>query len=199
MSDKMWMTVQKMEEAFSRSAFYGLGLPYGKTSETSFDEFDAKTMENAASICAHKGNGHESFTEIMGITWNINAPRYFWQEFDRYRVGVSKISESTMHTIMRRPLTQDNFNRNIPDSMLIILNGEIQSGCDIVQVKNMLPEGFLQRRVVFMNYRAMAHIMRQRMDHRLDEWKLFIASILTHSNHRNLLMLMVNQKEASND
>ena len=31
------------------------------------------------------------------------APIYWWKEFDTYRMGVEKLSCSTMHTIMKKP------------------------------------------------------------------------------------------------
>lgn len=53
---------------------------------------------------AHKQGGHNKFLESMMMWLDVDAPRYWWQEFDTYRVGVSKQSESTMHTITKRTL-----------------------------------------------------------------------------------------------
>lgn len=40
------------------------------------------------------------------IVWvEITAPRYWWSEFDTYKIGTSANSESTMHTILK-----ENFN-----------------------------------------------------------------------------------------
>ena len=57
----------------------------------------------------------------------ITAPRFFWQEFDTYRIGVEKGSESTMHKIASRPLTYSDFDDDeVPQSVLEYINKLIQ-------------------------------------------------------------------------
>ena len=45
---------------------------------------------------------------------------------------------------------------------------------DVTQLKLALPEGFLQRRVVTMNYAVVQAIVEQRLGHRLKFWHQFI-------------------------
>ncbi|MCK9240314.1 hypothetical protein [Desulfocurvus sp.] len=45
--------------------------------------------------------GHNKVLESMCVWLDVRMPRYWWQEFDTYRVGVTKQSESTMHILIR--------------------------------------------------------------------------------------------------
>ena len=96
---------------------------------------------------------------------------------DTYRVGVTKQSGSTMHTILRRPLCQADFEGGVDPEILVALNGLIERK-DFRRVKANLPEGFLQRRVVGTNYKALRHIIGQRYNHRLPEWQFFVQQVL---------------------
>lgn len=125
----------------------------------------------------------------MVIVWaDIKAPRYWWNEFDTYRMGVEKVSCSTMHTLMRRKLTIDDFEHDsasVADMYEILksLNGAIELYSEqkdkqmgkfiwrgIIQT---LPQSFLQKRTVMMSYAALRSIYRQREGHKLEEWKTF--------------------------
>jgi hypothetical protein len=108
---------------------------------------------------------------------DINAPRYWWQEFDTYRTGMTKQSQSTMHTILKRPLEQSDFNIDIPFYLLVVLNKFIIEQ-EFHVLKNLMPEGFLQRRVVCTNYKTLRNIVKQRKDHRLPEWNTVFMNCL---------------------
>jgi hypothetical protein len=119
---------------------------------------------------ATKDFGHNKAMESIAVWLDITAPRYFWQQFDTYRIGVSKQSQSTMHTGMKRELTQADFSMPIPDALLDDLNFCIREH-DFDRYKALLPESFLQRRVVSTNYKALRNMYQQRRTHRLQEWK----------------------------
>lgn len=179
------MKVQTVCEAGRFEALIGLGLSYGITSNYSFcqskdtEVFDQKTFERLEEISfklASKDQGHNKFLEAICMWLDISAPRYWWQEFDTYRVGVTKQSESTMHTITHNYLTQDDFQYPIDPVTLGKLNYYIDTK-DFIHLKNELPEGFLQRRIVCLNYKVLRHILRQRKKHKLDEWKYFIKEV----------------------
>lgn len=139
--------------------------------------YDKSTSDEAAMRCVRRGGSHAKFLESIALWLDITAPRYFWQQFDTYRAGVTKQSGSTMHTLTKRELTQDDFSYPIPGTVLDELNLCIQQK-DLDGAKNLLPEGFLQRRVVCLNYKVLAHIYHQRKDHKLVEWWIFLKSVL---------------------
>ncbi len=171
------MKVRLLEEHGYDSAMLGLSLSHQQ---------DPQRMPVVARRLRFLGDGHNKFLESIVIWLDVVAPRYFWQEFDTYRIGVTKQSESTMHTITARPLTQSDFAHAVPDSHLGHLNELIKAG-RWEEAKWQLPESFLQRRVVSMNYMAMQRIVRQRATHRLPEWHLFIDQVLESVAHPEFL------------
>ena len=44
-------------------------------------------------------------------------------------------------------------------------------------LKNLLPEGYLQRRIVVLNAKTLQNIIAQRIKHRLPEWKQFCGTL----------------------
>ena len=157
------MKVTIIKEAGYEEALLGLSLSYNK---------DPKNMRSVAMKLSSRDGGHNKFLESIVLWLDITAPRYWWQQFDTYRVGVTKQSESTMHTVLKRKLTQEDFEGPILTDTLEALN-QLIADKDFGRLKNELPEGFLQRRIVCLNYKVIRHIIRQRRTHRLPEWQMF--------------------------
>jgi len=143
-------------------------------------------MPAVAEKLRFKGDGHNKFLESIVVWLDIDAPRYFWQQFDTYRIGVTKQSESTMHTMTARALQQEDFEHPIPDAHLQHLNRLIAEK-QWQTVKWDLPESFLQRRIVCLNYMILQRMIRQRKSHRLTEWQTFIDDVLRQVEHPELL------------
>ncbi len=171
------MKVRILEEHGYRAAMLGLSLSYGG---------DPQRMPKVADRLRFLGDGHNKFLESIVLWLDVTAARYFWQQFDTYRIGVSKQSQSTMHTITAHPLTGEDFEHPVPDAILHHLNALIAQGARD-QVKWALPESFLQRRIVCLNYMALQRIIRQRASHRLKDWQAFIAQVLEQVEHPELL------------
>lgn len=169
--------VRVVEEHGYETALWGLSLSY---------ERDPKEMEQVARRLRFQGDGHNKFLESIVIWLDVDAPRYFWQQYDTYRVGVTKQSESTMHTMTVRPLEQEDFAHPIPPAHLTFLNRLIaQEAWE--EVKRNLPESFLQRRIVCQNYMSLQRVIRQRRNHRLSEWPEFVDQVLRQVEHPELL------------
>lgn len=161
------MRVKILKEAGTEEALLGLSLSRNQPLEK---------MREVADRLAHKNGGHNKFLESIAVWLDITAPRYWWQQEATYRIGLTRQSESTMYTIMRRPLTQEDFEGDIARGTLVLLNHYIKQG-EFDKVKCNLPEGFLQRRIVATNYKVLRHIIQQRAKHRLPEWQLFVSEI----------------------
>lgn len=187
------MKIQVTNETGYNESLFALGLSYGITSELTLQEFcepDSKEftkMVKVAKNLAPKDWGHNSFLEMMYVWVDIDAPRYFWSEMDRYRVGKTQFSESTMHTLSKRQLTQKDFERPIDFKSLEVINDLIASKASVETLKEHLPEGFLQRRVVSMCYKTIRNILIQREGHRLPQWAKFREHILTQLKYPELL------------
>lgn len=59
---------------------------------------------------AAAGTDHGKYLRMITITADITAPRFFWEQFATYRVGVTMNSCSTMHTITDKEFTLDDFS-----------------------------------------------------------------------------------------
>ena len=136
------------------------------------------------------GPEHCKHLRMIYVWADITAPRYWWTEFDTYRNGVEKVSCSTMHKLMARPLTKDDFEHDgiresFLEDVIECLNGSIEAFTlckdpdhkkeiwrGIIQA---LPQSYLQKRTVCMSYAALRNIVRQREGHKLVEWEHFIT------------------------
>ena len=176
------MEIRLMRKEGFSEALFGIGLSYGLTSE--YEEWDVvpydrrmKLQEIASKLCK-AGAGEDKFLRQIMYWWDVTAPRYWWAEADTFKVGTVAQSESTMHTIMRRDLTQEDFEEPIHPGALEVLNlliGDYKKSENghlfFMQLKNDLPEGFLQRRIWTLNLANMKNIHRQRKNHRLPQWR----------------------------
>ena len=188
------MKINIIEITGKTTALLGLGLSYGITSDLDILDFNHYTNDsiyakclNIANNLAHKQGGHNKFLESINISLDIKAPRYWWSEFDTYRVGITKQSESTIHTLTKRKLTAADFNGGISQTILDNLNtcinkynnAESKAEQEHIfhNIKVNLPEGYLQRRIVVCNAKTLQNIIAQRHNHRLHEWYTFCTTI----------------------
>jgi hypothetical protein len=130
---------------------------------------------------------------------DIEAPRGFWQEYDTYRVGITKQSDSTMHTIQKGITTMGDYE---PDTDYLIISrfndilAQVTDGFtkknrlkgnDLQKIKWSLPEGFLQSRVVCVNYKTLRNQIVQRYNHNLIQWQQYIKELYRQLEHPELL------------
>lgn len=189
-------------------ALYGLGLSFGVTSNITYSQFccdaELKTrMLNRARKNAPINGGHNKFLESIQVHIELIAPRFFWQEFDTYRVGVSKQSDSTMHTLLKDPQAIDKLWDSVKESLMYVplelaemvediivrfekvLKYMEESGSEISEesklqvAKNLLPEAWPQTRVISVNYKTLQNIYQQRKNHKLWQWKWFCGNLST--------------------
>lgn len=195
------MKITILSEHGYTEALFGLGMSHGVTAvvdELGDDvEMWRPRMGEVSKKLAGKGLGHDKFLETIQVILDIAAPRYWWQEFDTYRVGTTKQSESTMHTIVKREFSQEDFEQAKPQATLDRLNAlrsaflfttnrEMMEEL-FLTLKDELPEGFLQRRIVSTNYKTLQNIIRQRAHHRLPQWKQLVAHLKENLQHPELL------------
>lgn len=142
-------------------------------------------IELARKLCK-AGAEHRKFLRQIFVCVDITAPRYWWQEFDTYKIGTVSNSCSAMHTIGKIPFTLDMFELDDEDRdkgnkfwpyMIGVLDElsmrylNSKQPADLQKLKRCLPESFLQKRTVTMNYENVLNMLAQRDDHRLTEWR----------------------------
>lgn len=178
------MRVSVIREAGFMEALVGMGLSFEVHSDETVNAMIAGQLEgekfqkriNRAFALAGKGGGHDKFMRQI-MTWiYIKAPFYWWKQMDQYKVATTTSSESTMHTLGRRELTQDDFEDPIDSFLLDKLNVYIACG-DWDKLNNELPSGFLQGRMWTGSYANIYNIVHQRGGHKLKQWDFFINSL----------------------
>lgn len=133
------------------------------------------------------GSEHRKFLRQIFVSVDITAPRYWWQEFDTYKIGTAENSCSTMHKLASKEIALDMFERDMADNVTELFwreqliphlndlrNKYIETG-DMKYfraLKQMLPESFIQKRTVTMNFENLYCMYQQRKHHRLSEWSV---------------------------
>ena len=139
------------------------------------------------------GSEHRKFLRQIFVSVDITAPLYWWKELDTYKVGTVANSTSTMHKLADTPITLDCFEMG--DFTPLIDNFKIDLSWQTImtyleqlrqrynETKNkrywkelirLLPESWLQKRTVTMNYENLLGICSkgQRRFHKLTEWSV---------------------------
>lgn len=131
------------------------------------------------------GSEHRKFLRQIFVSVDITAPLYWWKEFDTYKVGTTVSSTSTMHKLASTPITMNCFemddfeNMNCHscwDFVIFACEGLRQKYNETKdkhywkELIRLLPESWLQKRTVTMNYENVLNMYHQRKNHKLNEW-----------------------------
>lgn len=161
------------------------------------------------------GSEHRKFLRQINVSFDLTLPFYVWKEFDTYKVGTTANSCSTMHTLKNNPITLDCFElddfENIPFPKEY-QRPDAKSNCDedfiqmclIPYLESLrlryketgdkkywkelvrwLPEGWLQKRTITLNYEVIYNFCHQRKNHRLAEWHAIVNFIREHLPYAN--------------
>lgn len=161
-----YLDIKTLEIGGFGAALQALRLPFGKecrsevynicedttgeirtTSSVFIDPKDLHLM----STLIKRGDEHAKVVRGIMVYAEINAPRYWWQEMDTYRIGTDRLSsESTMH-----------------------IQGKGMSEEELLKMKADLTEGTMQKRVQVFSYQTLRRIYYQRRHHRLPHWREF--------------------------
>lgn len=149
------------------------------------------------------GTEHRKYLRQIIVSMDITAPLYWWKEFDTYKIGTVSNSCSTMHTIHKKEFSLDDFSvEHVTDDSLDINcdNGKYWNRpkdalIDLIDILNacrakyletkdkkwwwqliqLLPSSYNQKRTITMNYENVISIIKQRTNHKLDEWNDFVT------------------------
>ena len=162
----------------------------GKIENTVIGENDLKLLQSLIKA----GSEHRKFMRQIGVSVIITAPLFFFKEFDTYKVGTVANSTSTMHKLASTPITKECFEMG--DFNDVYLGSEdfdfpLKSSWDSLindleflrkkynetkdkrywkELIRMLPESWLQKRTITMNYENVLNMVHQRKNHKLTEW-----------------------------
>lgn len=160
---------------------------------TEIGDNDLKLMRQLAAA----GSDHGKYLRMINVTLDIEAPLYWWKEFDTYKVGTVANSCSTMHKIQAKEFTLEDFSTDhLSQTNLIIMKMVVDAlnnarldflsqkdKRDWWQMIQLLPSSYNQKRTVQLNYAVLKNIYHARRNHKLDEWHTFCHFIesLPHS------------------
>lgn len=135
------------------------------------------------------GSEHRKFLRQIFVSVDITAPLFFFKEMDTYKVGTVSNSASTMHTLASMPITRNCFEMDdyaeldngfctdMWNSLIEWLEGLRQKYNETKdrrywkELIRLLPESWLQKRTVTMNYENILNMVHQRRNHKLTEWR----------------------------
>ena len=150
------------------------------------------------------GTDESKFLRQIFVSFDLTAPLYFFKEFDTYKIGTVANSCSTMHKLDSAEITEEMFSTDGVDLNLKILDNQLDDAMDIgwlwkdiifyceqlrrkyKETKNkdywraliqVLPNGFLQKRTITLNYQVLRAIYFARRHHKLTEWHEFCKMI----------------------
>lgn len=140
---------------------------------------------------ARAGSDHRKFLRQIFVSMDINAPLYWWKEFDTYKVGTVANSCSTMHKIQAKEFTRSDFSCDrMTEDALAILDATIafleKERVRFVETKardawhnmiQLLPTSYNQLRTVTLNYEVLINIYYARRHHKLAEWHTLCEAI----------------------
>lgn len=171
-SDSKWVT-EYSEDNQTTKVYYKIG------------NNDLNLMKNLIK----SGPEHRKFLRQIFVSVDISAPLLYWSEFDTYKIGTTANSCSTMHRLMSKELTFDDFSidANPFDDDIKYWNHAIEYINGLIRLykesndneektnllrraKQALPSGYIQKRTVTMSYENVWTIYTQRKNHRLKEW-----------------------------
>lgn len=89
-------------DAMSRVPKEGTAAFY---TEERLGEEDLKLMKKLVL----RGTDEAKFARAIHVQANIKAPLSWWKQFDTYKVGTVRLSDSTMHNILKDPITLESF------------------------------------------------------------------------------------------
>ena len=130
------------------------------------------------------GSDHAKFLRMINVTCDITAPLYWWKEYDTYKVGTVANSCSTMHKIHDRDFSFDDFScecllhpsRKILNDTIDLMNYyrrlyvATKDKSYWMQMIQLLPTSYNQKRTVQFNYQVLKNIYFSRRNHKLAEW-----------------------------
>lgn len=174
----------------------------GTLNAADFEFFMGEADYGLMKKLATGGAVHAKYRRMIPVYVTINAPLYWWKEFDTYKVGTVCNSCSTMHKIHAKEFTLDDFSHehlthyardgelcrdwlgdleDLIDDLNLARDLYLRTKEKIWwwQMIQLLPTSYNQKRTIMLNYEVLVNIYRSRKNHKLDEWHTFCDWIET--------------------
>ena len=197
------------------SAIMGMRNPmnsWAKSDSAFFSDFSCKIGQNDLALMKaliKSGTEHRKFTRMIHVQMDIEAPLYWWKEFETYKIGTVANSCSTMHKIADKEFMLadfshehlDRFSTEVLGWTIKALNGsredymKSKSKDDWWQMIQLLPSSYNQLRTVDLNYEVLLNQYFQRKDHKLDEWRIYCEQIKCFPYLNDFIEVLKNEQK----
>ena len=179
------------------SAIMGMRNPmnsWSKSDSVFYNDFSCQIGQNDLDLMKtliKAGTEHRKFLRMLHVQMDIEAPLYWWKEFETYKIGTVSNSCSTMHKIAAKEFTIEDFSVEH-----LLAENTVYFGKTIERLNNarnkfletkdkkywwqmiqLLPSSYNQLRTVDLNYEVLLNQYFQRKDHKLDEWRIYCEQI----------------------
>lgn len=156
------------------------------------------------------GQPNGKFLRMIHAQICITAPLYFWKEFSTYKIGTTSNSTSTMHKIASYPITRECFEIDELDESIPLdersntewILERIIKKLEILrtsynETKNkaywraliqLLPDSWLQTRMIDLDYQTLRNIYHWRKNHKLYEWQWLCTWIKENLPYADILI-----------
>ena len=191
--------IETLEVSGFKGAILGMRNPFKTRDKSDSGVYDADSDGNPiftigkndlalAQKLLRGGDDDAKFMRMIHVQADITAPLYWWKEYVTNKVATTENSESTMHTITNREFTLEDFEYDgyseYWESIILELNelrrlfleakAKEKGGLEAYQIWRqliqMLPDSYLQKRTVDLNYQTLRRLYRARRHHKLVEW-----------------------------
>lgn len=162
---------------------------------------DLKLMKNLAKA----GSDHAKYLRMINVTMDVTAMQPWWMEFDTYKIATVRNSCSKMHKIHVKEFMMDDFeHRGIDECGCLtkIVFEMVIAHCNVLRDKfnetqekkywraliELLPEGYIMRATIQLNYEVLRHQYHARKNHKLVEWHEYCDWIKTLPYAKELII-----------
>jgi hypothetical protein len=167
------MIVTNINTAFVEESLCFAALPYGVR-----NKIPHEVLRNLA---GREERSHAKFLRQMMICAVVKAPLCWWTEFDTYKVGVTRMSTSAMHIVLKHGVCDEDFVEHTEGVIERIncvreqyMEKKIDRSDAITKIKNILPGSYFYMSFITMNYEVLRTMEHDRRDHKLKYWNQFL-------------------------
>lgn len=203
------------------SAIMGMRNPmnsWSKSDSVFYSDFSCQIGQNDLDLMKKlikAGAEHRKFLRMLHVQMDIEAPLYWWKEFETYKIGTVSNSCSTMHKIAAKEFALDDFSHehvgDVPncdpmyyaalEGTIMALNEARRCFIDTKDKKfwwqmiQLLPSSYNQLRTVDLNYEVLLNQYFQRKDHKLDEWRIYCEQIKCFPYLNDFIEVLKNEQK----
>jgi len=213
------MKISRVHVFGFENAIIGMRFPMNSEdqSDSTFSDSNVSIGPKDLSLMlklAKAGRDERKYLRMIHVQCAINMPMTWWKQMDTYKVATVANSRSTMHKIMSRKMTREDFYSEVWDSKFDavldyinelmddyyyydnIIKTSNNIDLDITASKNkkaawqkiidILPMCYLQERMWDANYETLIPMIKARWNEKLNiEWRFFLNTMMIASPYLN--------------